>query len=623
MIRIHGLTKSYPAGPWGGKTPSLAFRDVHLRIAAGEIFALLGPNGSGKTSLLKTLATLLTPSEGEAWIAGYPLSAGASIRRVTGFVGTADRSFYFRLTVAENLRFFASLAGLSSAEFRDRLHRLVPALALEEILHQRFDHCSTGMRSRVALARALLHRPRVLLLDEPTRSLDPVATFSWHQGLRDLVREEECAVLHVTHNPQEAAAHGDRVGVMVEGQLRVIPSETSPSEIIPAKSRVTITLRQKQKPKAFSANKPVGEETLISPPNRSESVLGESVGTGSTPSMGDLERREFHLEDPARELDTLLGSLGRENLEVVGVESSPPTWKGVLKTLESPPPPDEPPAGLPQEGFSLGNLMARSWAFLRRDAMTQWSYRTALVLDLLGILLAVASPFFIGRFLGDAVAPRLATYGGSYFAFVLVGIALFGFHHTALRTYADAIRQGQLTGTLEAMMSTGTGLPTLLLGSSLWGFAFNALRVAAFLGLGALFFGLDLSRASLPAAVAILGLAVVAESAIGIFSAAFVLVFKKGDPFRFAVSSASALLAGIYYPVETLPLWMQTLAQGLPLTHSLAGLRGALLEGKPLSQLGSEVAALAIFASIFLPLSLLVFRLAAYRVRRQGSLAQY
>ncbi len=599
MIRIHGLTKRYP-GPWGEESSTLAFRDIQLHVPSGEILALLGPNGSGKTSLLKTLGTLLTPSEGEAWVGGYPLSAGASIRRVIGFVGTADRSFYFRLTVMENLRFFASLAGLSTEDFRSRLQQLVPVLKLTEILHQRFDHCSTGMRSRVALARALLHRPRVLLLDEPTRSLDPVATFAWHQSLRELVREEACAVIHVTHNPQEAAVHGDRVGVMVKGRLRLIPPGMPLEEILPTESRVTVT---------------------VHPREDENPAMDRNAASEEDPSP--LEQHEFLLEDPARDLDPLLEGLGSEGLKIVRIETTPPTWEGILETLQEPAAP-EPPSTVPhQEGFSLQQLAARSWAFLRRDALAQWSYRMALILDLLGILLAVASPFFIGRFLGDAVAPRLAAYGGSYFAFVLVGIALFGFHHTALRTYADAIRQGQLTGTLEAMMSTGTGLPTLLLGSSLWGFAFNALRVAAFLGLGALFFGLDLSRASLPAALAILALAVVAESAIGIFSAAFVLVFKKGDPFRFAVGSASALLAGIYYPVETLPSWMQILAQGLPLTHSLSGLRGALLEGKSLGQLGPEVVALAIFALIFLPLALLFFRLAANRVRRQGSLAQY
>lgn len=599
MIRIHGLTKRYP-GPWGQESSTLAFSDVRLHVPRGEIFALLGPNGSGKTSLLKTLGTLLTPSEGEAWVGGYPLNAGASIRRIIGYVGTADRSFYFRLTVAENLRFFASLAGLSSGEFQTRLQHLVPALHLADILHLRFDHCSTGMRSRVALARALLHRPRVLLLDEPTRSLDPVATFAWHQSLRHLVREEECAVLHVTHNPHEAAVHGDRVGVMVQGRLRLVPSGQSLHEILPTQSRVTVTVR------------PLEDE---------DSGLNRRFTAEKNPKP--LERREYLLEDPARDLDPLLERLGSEGFKIAGIESTPPTWDGVLENLHEPTAPPVPATVPRQDGFSWSRLAARSWAFLRRDALAQWSYRMALVLDLVGILLAVASPFFIGQFLGDAVAPRLAAYGGSYFAFVLVGIALFGFHHTALRTYADAIRQGQLTGTLEAMMSTGTGLPTLLLGSSLWGFAFNALRVAAFLGLGALFFGLDLSRASLPAALAILALAVIAESAIGIFSAAFVLVFKKGDPFRFAVGSASALLAGIYYPVETLPSWMQLLAQGLPLTHSLSGLRGALLEGKSLSQLGPELAALAVFASVFLPLALLFFRLAANRVRRQGSLAQY
>ncbi len=194
---------------------------VSLEVRHGEIFGLLGPNGAGKTTLLKILACLILPTEGSAVVNGARIGAeDRAVKQSIGFVTSDERSFYWRLTGAENLAFFASLYGLGPAEALGRSRQLIESMELAAVAATQFMNYSSGMKQRLAIARALLHDPPILCLDEPTRSLDPIAA----KHLRRFVAERLCrdrgkTVILATHNLQEAEELCGRLAILDRGRV--------------------------------------------------------------------------------------------------------------------------------------------------------------------------------------------------------------------------------------------------------------------------------------------------------------------------------------------------------------------------------------------------------------------
>lgn len=178
MITTEALTRRF-----GSVT---AVDGVSLEVRPGEIFGLLGPDGAGKTTLFRMLATVLPPTSGEAQIAGIPIGAGAEqVKARTGYMPQAF-SLYGDLTVLENLRFVADVYGVPRGQFAPRLERLLAASSLGPFVDRRAEHLSGGMRQKLALAASLIHEPQVLLLDEPTTGVDPVSRREFWQILYDL-----------------------------------------------------------------------------------------------------------------------------------------------------------------------------------------------------------------------------------------------------------------------------------------------------------------------------------------------------------------------------------------------------------------------------------------------------
>ncbi len=206
--------------PLRREPPVPALRDLNLTVGRGDVLGLLGTNGAGKTTLLKILGTLIHPTDGGVVVYGWDLVRDADrVRSLVGLVTTDERSFYWRLTGRQNLEFFAAFQGLTSSETTARIEDLRCQLELEA-LDRRFGLYSTGMRHRLAIARALLRRPAILLLDEPTRSLDPIAAGGLRRLIRSmLVDELGCTVLLATHNLQEAHELCDRIAVLHQGRL--------------------------------------------------------------------------------------------------------------------------------------------------------------------------------------------------------------------------------------------------------------------------------------------------------------------------------------------------------------------------------------------------------------------
>jgi len=213
-IRARELTKRFPKPngligvtlPFAQAEGTLAVDRVSLDVEQGEVFGLVGPNGAGKTTLVKMLTTLILPTSGTAVIGGHPLD-GAHEQRIKGWIGLVtgnERSFYPRLSCRENLAFYAGLYDLSRTETAERVAELAELLELEAFLDKRYDTCSTGMKHRLALARSLINRPALLFLDEPTRSLDPLAAARFRQAIHALARRERRTVFLVTHDLEEA-----------------------------------------------------------------------------------------------------------------------------------------------------------------------------------------------------------------------------------------------------------------------------------------------------------------------------------------------------------------------------------------------------------------------------------
>jgi ABC-2 type transport system ATP-binding protein/sodium transport system ATP-binding protein len=215
MIQVHRLTKRFPL-PGGGEV--VAVEDLSFSVYAGEVYGLLGPNGAGKTTTLRMLLGLLTPSSGQASIAGYGSSlAPDEVKRRVGLV-SAGAGLYPSLTVREMLLFFADLYAVPPALARTELDRLTGLLDLGDLLRRRCGNLSTGQRQRVSLARALIHRPPVMLLDEPTLGLDVLGRQVVNEYL-ELLRGEGKAVILTTHHLDEAERLCTRFGLMHRGRL--------------------------------------------------------------------------------------------------------------------------------------------------------------------------------------------------------------------------------------------------------------------------------------------------------------------------------------------------------------------------------------------------------------------
>jgi ABC-2 type transport system ATP-binding protein len=198
---------------------TLALKDVSFSAASAEILALLGPNGSGKTTALKLISTTLLPDAGAVRVGGFDARHDAGkVRRQVGIAVAAERSFFPRLSARENLEFFAALDEVSRSERAQRIQDVLRDTGLEEqadILVMKF---SSGMYQRLGIARALVKRPSVLLLDEPTRSLDAGTTARFWATIRALARQQT-TVLLATHNFAEAAAVADRLLLLHHGEL--------------------------------------------------------------------------------------------------------------------------------------------------------------------------------------------------------------------------------------------------------------------------------------------------------------------------------------------------------------------------------------------------------------------
>src|SRR5690606_22226436 len=233
IVSVQGLTKAFPErrtwgeilrAPWRRARRITAVDGVSFDIRRNEFFGLLGANGAGKTTLFRMLSTLLLPDAGTARIAGHDiLREPHAVRSALALVVPDERSLDWRLTARENLELFAALYRVPRRDVSTRVGELLEAVGLQHTGSKLVGTFSSGMKQRLLIARALLARPKVLLLDEPTRSLDPVAARQFRRFLRDeIVGRQQCTILLATNNAEEAFELCERVAVLDRGRLLAV-----------------------------------------------------------------------------------------------------------------------------------------------------------------------------------------------------------------------------------------------------------------------------------------------------------------------------------------------------------------------------------------------------------------
>jgi ABC-2 type transport system ATP-binding protein len=230
--------------PFTRATRVVGLTGVGLQVQRGEIFGLLGPNGAGKTTLLKVLAGLILPTEGRAVVNGVDVAREEQlVKRSMGFVTSDERSFYWRLTGRENLHFFARLYGLDLASSRRRSAELLGQMDLLDVANQQFMTYSSGMKQRLAIARALLHDPEILCLDEPTRSLDPIAAKHLRTFIAERLNGESGkTVLLATHNLQEAEQMCHRLAILDRGRVLRQGTVTAVTDGLPGRDQYILVV---------------------------------------------------------------------------------------------------------------------------------------------------------------------------------------------------------------------------------------------------------------------------------------------------------------------------------------------------------------------------------------------
>jgi len=212
-VNIKGLTKRFD--------DLTAVDHIELSVPEGSIYGLLGPNGAGKSTSIRLLCTLLTPSEGTASVGGFDIiESPVRVREITGVMPEeSNHTLYSTMSTYENLEYFGKLYGIPDAEIPDRIEELLTFMGLWERKDDPAGELSTGNRQRLALCRALLHRPRVLLLDEPTSALDPIAAKKVRELILSLAKKYKQTFFINSHNLAEVQRICDRIAIIDKGRI--------------------------------------------------------------------------------------------------------------------------------------------------------------------------------------------------------------------------------------------------------------------------------------------------------------------------------------------------------------------------------------------------------------------
>ena len=273
------------------------------------------------------------------------------------------------------------------------------------------------------------------------------------------------------------------------------------------------------------------------------------------------------------------------------------------------------------------NLLRRIRAFFIRDLQLALSYRLEFFIKILWILGVTTTFFFISRIASSGIFVTQYDQWQELLPAWLVGLAMLNYFLVGFGSLANAIRQEQMQGTLESVLLTPINVPTVIIASSAWAYIEATFYSFLYLFFGWLFFNVNYKGSFMLAALFLI-LTTSVLACLGILSASFAMVFKRGDPFAILLGAGTALFSGVFYPKEMLQDALgnaggKVLSDVNPATHGIDAIRGILIQGKGLSEVETQLITLLSFLVILLPFSLWVFSRAIKRAKREGSLIQY
>jgi ABC-2 type transport system permease protein len=264
------------------------------------------------------------------------------------------------------------------------------------------------------------------------------------------------------------------------------------------------------------------------------------------------------------------------------------------------------------------SILGKLYAIVRRDLLTTARHRTGLGVQVIAVFVELAGFYFLARAIGPGFQPD----GMSFYAFLLSGTALFGFFVTGVSSFVRAIEEAQMTGTMEVMMTTSTPPWLILLLSTFSIFSSRALSMVVFLAAGSLIFPITL-QVDVAALIAVAALSIAIALAVGMFAASVQVAAQKGSAVVWLMGTMGWVLTGAMFPTSVLPRGLRELAEWLPFTHAIRGLRHAMLGAGTASQLQHSLFVLGAFALLLLPLSFVVFSYRIRRARLEGTLSFY
>jgi ABC-2 type transport system permease protein len=258
--------------------------------------------------------------------------------------------------------------------------------------------------------------------------------------------------------------------------------------------------------------------------------------------------------------------------------------------------------------------------FFRRDLRIASTYRSPFILEAVEALFGATTFYYVARFVDSPALREALPQGKTYFAYSLVGFVFFDYLNAALDTFDRSLLEARDSGTLEPLLVTQVSLPVILAGSAFYPFAATTLRIAVYLGWAAALFDFPLNAANWLAVVAVLMATLLAFSGLGVLSAAYLLLFKRGNPAKWLILGVSSVVGGMLFPVAILPPWLQVIARLNPVTYALDAMRGALLDGAGILSIGRSLLLLVGFGAVLLPVSMAVFSWVLRRTKITGTL---
>lgn len=260
------------------------------------------------------------------------------------------------------------------------------------------------------------------------------------------------------------------------------------------------------------------------------------------------------------------------------------------------------------------------WIFFWRDLSIARTYRTVFVLEAIEALFGVAMFFYVARFVDSPQLSSALPQGGSYFAFSLIGFVFLDYLNAAMDTFDNSLMEARDSGTLEHLLVTQTSLPVILAGSAIYPFGATTLRIAVYITWGAVLFGFPLRGANWAAVAAVLLATLLAFSGLGILSASYLLLFKRGNPAKWFLLGVSGVTGGMLFPVSVLPDWLQFVARFNPVAYALDAMRAAMIGGAGFHAVWQPILVLLGFAAVLLPFSMAIFAWALRRTKSTGTL---